>query len=285
MQPPASHAPIRLVISDIDGTLLDDNGNLPEANRSALIHCKSLGVKTCLATGRRWTTCNRLLDRLGLHDLIDYCIVNNGMLVREVKTGDTLFRRDFPIGLVLETVARLSALGLDPVALGHNPDGRTKDVFHRNDALLNADFIAKNAANSQRVGEWEELADAHLVELILIGKKPDLDAASNALASIAVETAILKNSFYTEYMLEITPRGVSKWLGVQELLAHLGLGENEAMAVGDSDNDYPLLLNLPMSIAVANADAKVKAVAREMTGTNSEGGFAQAVFRHLPPPT
>ena len=52
---PAS-APYRLVITDVDGTLLDDAGNLPPLNREALIHCRALGVKTCLATGRRWTT-------------------------------------------------------------------------------------------------------------------------------------------------------------------------------------------------------------------------------------
>src|SRR6187549_3589120 len=73
-----------LVITDIDGTLLDDEGGLPALNRRALIHCRDNGVKTCLATGRRWTTCLRLIDRLELHDLIDYCILNNGMMVRQV---------------------------------------------------------------------------------------------------------------------------------------------------------------------------------------------------------
>ena len=276
-------SPYRLVISDIDGTLLDDEGNLPQVNRDALSHCRDLGVQTCLATGRRWTTCSRLLDRLNLHDLIGFCILNNGMLVREVPTGKTLFRREFPLRLLLSAAERLNALQLDPIVLGHNPDGITKDVFHRREALLNADFIAKNVGHTQQVSEWHELTSAHLVELVLIGKKPDLEIAAAALAPLELETTILRNSFYAEYMLEVTPKGVSKLLGARELVNHLDLGMDlqEVIALGDSDNDYTLLRGVPMSIAMANADEKLKTVAKETTGTNSEGGLGQALFRIL----
>jgi Cof subfamily protein (haloacid dehalogenase superfamily) len=272
----------RLVITDIDGTLLDDDGNLPEANREALAHCRAQGVATCLATGRRWTTCRRLLDRLDLHGLIGFCILNNGMLVKDVARDTTLFRRDFPLDLLLLAAERLDSAGLDPIVLGHNPDGATTDVFHRRDALLNGDFIAKNASHSRRVEDWRELGGEHLVELVLIGRRADLEEAAAAVASLPVETAILRNTYYAEYMLEITPRGVSKLLGAEELLGHLGLERDQAIAIGDSDNDLALLAGLPRSIAVANADAKVKAIAREITGSNSEGGFAQSVFRHIP---
>src|SRR5262245_22214576 len=111
---------LRLVITDIDGTLLDDAGNLPEINRRALAHCRARGVRTCLATGRRWTTCRRLLDRLELRGLIDYCILNNGMILHDVAAADTLYRRDFPLPLALEAAGRLGSLGLDPIVLGHN---------------------------------------------------------------------------------------------------------------------------------------------------------------------
>jgi Cof subfamily protein (haloacid dehalogenase superfamily) len=275
-------SPYRLVITDIDGTLLDDEGCLPEVNRRALEHCRDMNVRTCLATGRRWTTCLRLLDRLDLGGLIDFCILNNGMMIRDVSRNAVLFQHDFPIPLLLRVAERLNALGLDPIVLGHNPDGATADVFHRHDALLNADFISKNSAHARHVMEWTELDGAHVVELVLIGHQADLRAAADALGSLEVETAILRNTFYAEYMLEITPLGVSKLLGATQLLGHLGLRSDEAIAVGDSENDYQLLRGFPMSIAVANAEARVRAVARELTGGNAEGGFGQAVFRHIP---
>ncbi len=274
--------PYQLVISDIDGTLLDDDGNLPDLNRRALAHCRERGVATCLATGRRWTTCLRLLERLQLFDVVDYCILNNGMLIQDLHARRAVYRRDFPFDLLLETAARWNGMGLEPVVLGHNPDGNTRDVFHRRDSLLNADFVGKNTAHSLRVEAWEELAGAHLVELVLIGKREDLAAAAGALQGLEVETAILKNTFYAEYMLEVTPRGVSKLSGARALQSHLGSSEGRILAVGDSENDLELLRGADMSVAVANADARVKAVAKEITGFNGEGGFGQAVFRHLP---
>jgi Cof subfamily protein (haloacid dehalogenase superfamily) len=272
----------RIVITDIDGTLLADDGSMPPDNRAALAHCRARGVRTCLATGRRWTTCRRLLDRLDLAGLIDYCIVNNGMLVKEVGSDLTLFRRDFPLDLAVRAAERLAAGGIDPVILGHNPDGRTVDVFHRRDALLNADFVAKNEGHARRVSDWRELAGEHLVELVLIGRKPDLESAAALLAGLEVETAILRNTYYKEYMLEITPRGVSKLLGADELLGHLGLSRRQALAVGDSGNDLALLMGIPMSIAVANADSAALAAAREITLSNAEAGFAAAIRRHIP---
>ncbi|MDB5047204.1 MAG: Cof-like hydrolase [Fibrobacteres bacterium] len=275
-------SPYRLVITDIDGTLLDDDGNLPDLNRQALEHCRAMGVRTCLATGRRWTTCLRLLDRLDLGGLVDFCILNNGMILRDIGGNRTLSGRDFPFPLLLQAVERLNTLSLDPIVLGHNPDGATADVFHRHDALMNGDFIAKNTAHARRVPDWGELRGAHLVELVLIGHRADLLAAADSLAGLDVETVILRNTFYKEYMLEITPKGISKLLGANELLGHLGLHSGEAIAIGDSDNDYELLKDFPFSIAVANAEAKVLAVAREVTGSNSEGGFGQSVFKYIP---
>lgn len=275
------HSPLKLVITDIDGTLLDDDGNLPDINRRALEHCKNRGVKTCLATGRRWTTCSKLLDRLELYPLIDYCILNNGMLVREISKQQILYQREFPLQSVLEIVMRFQTLGLDPIVLGHNQDGKTKDVFHRKDCLMNGDFIAKNPEHALKISDWQELASAHLVELVLIGKKADLQAAAAVLAGLPVEIVLLRNSFYKEYMLEVTPLGVSKWLGVQQLFSHLKITSPQTMAVGDSDNDYELLKNTHFSFAVSNAEKKVKDIVNHHTGENNHGGFGQAVFKLL----
>lgn len=282
-EPAAPTLPCRLVITDIDGTLLDDQGNLPDLNREALRRCRTQGVKTCLATGRRWTTCRRLLNRLDLFGLVDYCILNNGMILHDVAAGATLYRREFPFPLAAEVAARLGGIGLDPIVLGHNPDGATPDVFHRRDCLLNADFVAKNEGFARRFEALEELSQRHLVELILIGPRADLAAAAAALAGLPLETAILRNTYYAGYMLEVTPRGVNKLLGARALLAHLGFAEGDALAIGDSDNDFELLRGLPRSVAVANADAKVKAVVREETLANHAGGFGAAVLRHLAP--
>src|SRR5690606_1291048 len=71
----------RWFITDVDGTLLDEANEIPPANRASLEELKRAGVPVVLATGRRWTTLKRVLDRLDLWNLVDYAIANNGAVI------------------------------------------------------------------------------------------------------------------------------------------------------------------------------------------------------------
>ncbi len=271
--------PIRLIIADIDGTLLDDGGGLPELNLLALKACRAEGVRICLATGRRWTTCKKMLDRLALHEFIDFCILNNGMIIRDLRTGEELHSAVFPEASIFATLSALNAVGLDPVVLTHEENRDVKDVLFRNDSLLNSDFVSKNAAQSEQVTDWEAgLAGRRVVELLMVGREADLREAENALRSVQLETSILKNSFYIEYMLEITPLGINKLTGSQRLLRHLGLTEEEALVIGDSGNDLEMIRHMPVSVAMENGCAPVKAAARHLAPPNGQGGFGHALF-------
>ena len=268
-------------ITDVDGTLLDDDGNLPEANRKALKHCRHLGVPVVLATGRRWTTLQRLIDRLDLGGLADFAILNNGMVIKELKTRTVLHRETFAFQTVLDVVEALAPLDLDPIALTHAPDGGP-DVFHRRFSLMNGDFVAKNAADSRIMDDYRELREKHIVELILLGPEPELAATQKAIAHLPLESALIRNTFYSGYMLEITPRFVSKLSGAQRVAEILGFNLAEAVAIGDSANDLPLLRRAGKSIAVSSAPDDVRNAVQEVVASGGEAGVAEAIFRHFP---
>src|SRR5690606_26200064 len=117
-------------ITDVDGTLLDGHNEIPPANRAALEHLKARGVPVVLATGRRWTTLKRVLDRLALWPLDDYAILNNGAVVKDLKTGALLHHEAFGPGARVAAADGLATLGWDPIALAYMPEGGP-DVFHR----------------------------------------------------------------------------------------------------------------------------------------------------------
>ncbi len=270
----------RWLITDIDGTLLDDAGGLPPRNRAALEHCRRQGIPVVLATGRRWSTLRRLVDRFGLAALADLAIVNNGMRMHALDTGDVVHAESFPAEQKMATLEVLDALGWDPIALSHNPaDG--VDVHYRRLSLLNGDFVAKNAGCCRTWRESRELRDLEVVELILLGPEEELRRAQMALAPLPLETALIRNTFYAGSMLEITPQGVSKLSGARRAAAWLGLDLAEAVAVGDSANDMPLLRSAGRSIAVANAPAAVRECAQETVAAAAACGVAEAVDRHF----
>jgi Cof subfamily protein (haloacid dehalogenase superfamily) len=262
-------------ITDVDGTLLDEANNLPEENRAALEHLRALGIPVVLATGRRWTTLKRVLDRLNLWELADYAVVNNGAVVKNLKARTLLHHEAFDPGSIVAAAEALNALGWDPLALAYAPDGGP-DVYHRRLSLRNGDFTAKNDGFCTLINDYRELEDRAVVELILLGAEAELARAERALDSLGLETALIKNSYYADYMLEITPRDVSKFAGARKLGERLGLAVSEALAIGDSANDLPLLREAGRAVAIPHAPQPVHDVAHET------GSVAEAVRRWFP---
>src|SRR5690606_13011313 len=123
-------------ITDVDGTLLDEANELPAENRAALESLRARGIPVVLATGRRWTTLKRVLDRLGLWELADFAIINNGAVIKDLRTRTLLHHEAFEPGAVTAAAAALDVLGWDPLALAYVPDGGP-DVYHRRLSLRN----------------------------------------------------------------------------------------------------------------------------------------------------
>ena len=267
--------PYKWFISDIDGTLLDEANELSPENRAALEHCRSRGIPVVLATGRRWTTLRRLIDRMGLHSLVDYVIINNGMVLKNIKTMKILHHEAFDQSAILGAVNALNALGWDPLALAYEADGGP-DVYHRRLRLRNGDFTAKNDGYCVLLNDYEELEGRAVVELILLGSQSELERAQQALERLPLETALIKNTFYADYMLEITPQNVSKLTGARRLGEHLGLDVTEAVAIGDSANDLPLLREAGRAVAMPLAPEDVRA------GAHESGIVSDTVFKYFP---
>jgi Cof subfamily protein (haloacid dehalogenase superfamily) len=262
-------------ITDVDGTLLDEANGLSLDNRAALAHLKAREIPVVLATGRRWTTLRRVIERLELRDLVDFVIINNGMVIKELATGRLLHHEAFPQKAILAAVAALNTLGWDPLALAYEPEGKA-DVYHRRLSLRNGDFTAKNDGYCVLLGEYEELEGRAVVELILLGSEAELTRAQQVLEHLPLETALIKNTYYADYMLEITPLNVSKLTGAQRLAEHLGLAVEEAVAIGDSANDLPLLREAGRSVAMPGTPEAVRAF------THETGIVSDTILRHFP---
>lgn len=278
---PLSRASHRLLLTDIDGTLLDDEGELPTRNREALAACREAGVAVALATGRRWTTTRRLLDRLVLWDAVDYAILNNGMVIQDLRQGVTLASHAFDLDLAREVADGLAAQAMDPVLLVHHQEGGIPDVHFRHVSLMNQDFLDKNPQHTLAYSEFAELQGLQIVEMLLVGRHQDLHRAQESLAGLPVETALIKNSFYREWMLEVTPQGISKYSGAVYLQKHVGAGAHTSMAIGDSANDLPLLRSAAHAVAMVHAPDTLKQAANRMAGPNHSGGMGEAVLHWL----
>lgn len=258
---------IRLVATDVDGTLLRSDGTASAATVSAL---QALPVPYVLVTGRprRW------VDPLAVHlGCEGAAIVANGALTYDLATGDVVraltirsdharacaqaIRRRLPDTLF--AVERLSdpPFASEPGYPSVHPDP-TAPLLDLD--ALTEEPVLKLLCRSGSVSEAEEL----------------YAVAQSACGGHPVE---LTHSSGTIGLLEIAAAGVDKASALAAYAGRLGIASDEVLAFGDGFNDVPLVAWAGHGVAVANAHPAVLDVADEVTASNDDDGVAQVLAR------
>lgn len=270
---------IKLISIDVDGTLINRQGDLTPATRSALQRAADAGIHVTLNTGRPLSESQALLKAL---PMMRYVVLCTGAEVRDLQTGETIARH----GLTNEENRRLYDL-LSPldgmIQIFNEFDGK---LYNRAWDLARADrFCPPNLAKMCRethvaVADLDAFMDGYTgtaskIHLFFPNHEEKLKAA-----------ALLKGLpfFVSESVpndIEVMPLGVDKGTGLAALAAYLNLTPAEVMAVGDGENDLAMLRYAGLSVAMGNACNAVKETARVVTESNDEDGLAKAVERVL----
>lgn len=100
---------IRLLASDIDGTLVDGTGRVSERTRRALTQAADRGIRLAIASGRTRGTMENVLSQL---PPVDYLIQSNGAAILEMKTGQVIWKCPFPQPLIGEILTLLEENGV-----------------------------------------------------------------------------------------------------------------------------------------------------------------------------
>jgi Cof subfamily protein (haloacid dehalogenase superfamily) len=258
---------IRLVATDIDGTLLRSDGTLSPATVATL---RSLAVPYVLVTGRPRRWLEALVAELGAAGT---AIAVNGALTYDLATGD-----------VVRTVALepAEALACAEAIRAAVPD--TLFAIER-DAH---DSFAREPGYPTR-GPLADATELPLAELLaapvlkLLCRSFSLDtadalyeAATRACTGHPVE---LTHSSGTIGLLEISAAGVDKATALAAHAAMLGIAASDVLALGDGFNDVPMLTWAGWGVAVANAHPAALAVADEVTASNDDDGVARVLAR------
>jgi len=277
---------IRLLAVDIDGTLLDSRGRIPDAHREALVQAADRGVEITLVTGRSFHFSRPVADALPLPLTL---IVNNGALVKD-RTGRTHMRRLLPRDTARMVLERTRAYE-DSVALVFDrPAGvdERQVVFERMDWNhpnrrgyydKNRAFIAQAPAT---------LADTLTEDPVQVmfngGVAPmrQLVAELRALpAPAAFSVAITEYAHRDFSLVDVNCAGCTKGSTLAGYTIARGITANEVLAVGDNLNDVEMLEFAGTAVVMGNATPDLKSRGWHVTGTNDEGGLADAIRRFL----
>ena len=258
---------IRLVASDLDGTLLRPDETVSERTREAIVAVRRAGITLVLVTGRPPRALAPIAARIGVGGI---AICANGALIWDLDTGTMVDSAP----LAAEAATRL-VHALREAVPGVLLAVELEEGFGREPGW------AEDSSPVERAREADALELITGPVIKLLARHPSLpfaefsEQASRAVGDDAVATwAGLR-------LVEISAAGVTKAFALERLCQRLGIEASEVVAVGDMPNDLAMLRWAGTAVAVANATQKVLEAADEVTASNVEDGVAQLLERIL----
>lgn len=277
---PITHPPYRLLMLDIDGTLLDEQGEITPRTRRAVQAAVAAGVLVTLATARRYFSAALFAADLELNaPLTTY----DGALIREYPSGEIWHTDLLPASLGQAAADAIARHGLQPVAQQMLPDGeRMLSGPASADTPWVATYFNVFSAQLERRPLNELCAgDRDPLRVVAFGPVEQLEAIAAELRPLPCQLYLNPRGSYNSAELSIMSPTVSKGNALSVLSSRLKLSVGETMAIGDSFNDLSMLSQAGLGIAMGQAPPEVRAAARALTLPNNADGVAIAIERYL----
>lgn len=261
-----------MLATDVDGTLLNDDGTLGEENAGAVAMLIAHGVPVTLATGRTEATALPLARTLGLRVPL---VLYNGAVVATPQGRVLRQTRLAPeaVDQAIELAARVGLQGFVYLSCGLVP-------------VLGAEALAGHLLPEDRSRLLDGLApwarEGGAIKVLWLGAPQACDVFVERAQELRAVLRVIRSG---PECVEVLAPGVSKASGLAHVLAMLGLRAGEMVAVGNAENDLEMLRMAGAGVAVASAEPAVIRQARYVAPAHTQAGVAAVArrfFPHLP---
>lgn len=261
---------IRLVATDLDGTLLQPDGTVSARTLEVLDAVDALGVLVVFVTGRPIRWMESLWQHVGDHGL---AICSNGGVLYDVPGRAVLEARTIPREVGLEVAERIrDAVPGSFFALEKTTGFGREDTFP----------VPPHPQEGEppQVGPLDEVFDHDVVKMLALHQDhAPLDYWQRVEAAAAGAVTTTWSS--TNALVEMSGAGVTKASTLARVCAERGVDASEVVAFGDMPNDVDMLRWVGTSYAMENGHAHAREAAEHLAPRNDEDGVAQVLERLL----
>ena len=260
---------IRTIVTDMDDTMLNENGELTPYTLSVLRECRRRGIDVVAVSGRTAPNIRVLVEQIGTG--CPYIGANGA----EIIGADHQMLRTFylPVDLAREILTFLTPWKIychvyHGMAYIHEKGLKALDGYGHAKAL-----------HPEEVENLATFVDFETPKILVIAPEEDVARVTPPLRERFGDRVELTQSKTT--YLEIMIPGVSKGNALKVLSGMTGIRPEETLAFGDGLNDISMLNFTPHSVAVANARPAVQAAASAVCASNREDGPAHYIAEHV----
>ncbi|PQF22305.1 Cof-type HAD-IIB family hydrolase [Enterococcus mundtii] len=284
---------IKLIASDMDGTLLDAHMSISTENTEAIRMANELGIEFMVATGRNAQEARAALDEAG----IDCAMITlNGAQVFD-KSGKSLFTVPIPSPQAMTVMDILDANGIyyevaTNQGLYSESQPKRIESFASSIATHMPHLTYKMAiAMASANLELLHITYVDSIRELLLDEKLEVlkiicfhTEGPRILGPVGKEISNLGELAVTssgQNNLEVNHKNAQKGIAVAQVAHERGITLDEVMTIGDNFNDVSMLQNAGVCFAMGNAEIEVKDYAKYLTDTNLESGVGKAILRAI----
>ncbi|WIW70325.1 Cof-type HAD-IIB family hydrolase [Anaerosinus gibii] len=261
---------IKLLVTDLDGTLLNGEKKISSRNALAIQRAQEKGVKVTFATGRMHKAAVRFAQEVNLDLPIISC---NGSVIKSCD-GKTIFEHHIDDKIAREAIE---------FCLENNwhIQWYIDDELYVNeikpDLWTGYENVFKIDVKEAK-GQLDKYS-RRIVQMVILDKAGHIQSIAPKVRDRF--TGRLDTPITSDHCIDVVSIGMNKAKGIEVLAREYGIRPSEIMVVGDSDNDLAMFGYAGFSVAMGNAFESIKAVADAITDDVEADGFATAVEKYI----
>lgn len=262
----------KMVVLDLDGTLLNDEKTISEKNAHILNELHKQGIHIVIATGRNYYMAKILVERIKFTEPV--ILANNGAVVR-YYVNDEFIESNY---LDFSIFEKIYELGLK---YNLNPIIHVDEYYQGYDIIYECEdyeevylgYIKKDYKRT-RHKKFNEEEIKNILSVCYFNEYQKLFNFKNEIQKIPGEFNIILNQNLKSWsLLELLNINGCKWCALKKYIDRLGIDANQVISIGDDSNDIELIKNSGLGIAMKNATDRLKDAADSISRfSNNESG-------------
>lgn len=283
---------IKLIASDMDGTLLNDDHMISEENLKAIRKAQEMGRHFTIVTGRDYGAVKSYLEEC---DLKCECILSNGAEYRDVNGNviESVYMNKESVKIafdILNEAGLYIQLMTNKGSYITNKESDKKAIFDRfklfNPKMTEEEvkkFIEKfhKERGMQEIDNIYEILESNVEILKIVTFDKDEKLIARLKDKLRESTLDLAVASTFSNDIEISDIEAQKGLILAKTIKKMGIDKSEVIVLGDSFNDYSMFTEFENSYAMENAIPEIKKIAKYITDTNNNDGVAKAIYKAL----
>jgi len=283
---------IKLIASDMDGTLLNEKHNIDKETVVAIKKAEEAGIIFAISTGREYDTVEPLLKE---NNIKCQCVLMNGAEYRD-EDGNILEEINIEQKTATEIIHILQKEKVSAriftnkgIYTTDTKEEALKEMVYRT-LSFNPEFTQEEAlefakmqpyfVNLNYISNLDEFLNSEMEIRKFVAFHNNIELINKMKKVIGELEGIAVSSSFRDNM-EITHVTAQKGIILAKVAERMGLKRNEVLVLGDSFNDYSMFTEFTESVAMGNAIPEIKKIAKYITDTNGNFGVAKAIYKVL----